>query len=129
MRRSMFKSKIHRVKVTEANIDYEGSVTIDQDLMDAANMLPYEKIHIWDIDNGARLISYTLPGPRSSGTVCMNGAAARLVKPGDRVIMATFAEMEEEEAQNHKPVVVLVDKNNKLKTSSHQEKPFRLISS
>jgi len=127
MRRSMFKSKIHRATVTEANIDYEGSVTIDQDLMDAADMLPYEQLHIWDVDNGSRLTTYILPGPRGSGTICINGAAARLVRPGDRVILATFAEVDEEEAKNHRPKVVLVDEHNRIREIDHQEEPFRVV--
>ena len=127
MRRSMFKSKIHRATVTEANIDYEGSVTIDQDLMDAADMLPYEQLHIWDVDNGSRLTTYILPGPRGSGTICINGAAARLVRPGDRVILATFAEMDEQEAKTHQPKVVLVDEHNRIRETDHQEEPFRVV--
>jgi len=127
MRRSIFKSKIHRATVTEANIDYEGSVTIDQDLMDAADMLPYEQLHIWDVDNGSRLTTYILPGPRGSGTICINGAAARLVRPGDRVILATFAEMDEEEAKTHRPKVVLVDAHNRIREIDHREEPFRVV--
>jgi len=123
----MFKSKIHRATVTEANIDYEGSVTIDQDLMDAADMLPYEQLHIWDVDNGSRLTTYILPGPRGSGTICINGAAARLVRPGDRVILATFAEMDEEEAKTHRPKVVLVDAHNRIREIDHREEPFRVV--
>ncbi len=127
MRRSMFKSKIHRATVTEANIDYEGSCTIDQDLMDAADMLPYEQLEIWDVDNGARLSTYILPGPRGSGTICINGAAARLVRPGDKVILATFAEMEEAEARKHQPKVVLVDDKNRIREVDHKEEPFRVV--
>jgi aspartate 1-decarboxylase len=121
---SMFKSKIHRATVTEANIEYEGSVTIDQDLLDAAKMLPYEEIHVWDITNGNRLVTYILPGPRGSGTVCINGAAAHLVSPGDKVILATYAQMTEAEAQRHQPTVVLVDDKNQIRELSHVERPF-----
>jgi aspartate 1-decarboxylase len=125
MQRSMFKSKIHRATVTEANLEYEGSITIDQDLMEAADMLPNEEIHVWNIDNGARLSTYILPGPRGTGTVCINGAAAHLVKPGHKVILATFAQMNAEEARNHKPTVILVDQDNAIKETSYQEQPFR----
>ena len=127
MRRSIFKSKIHRATVTDADLEYEGSVTIDQDLMDAADMLPWEEIHVWDVTNGARLVSYILPGPRGSGTICMNGAAAHLVKPGDKVIMATFAQMDEQEARAHRPKVVVVDEQNRIKDSSYREKPLRAV--
>ena len=126
MRLSMFKSKIHRATVTEANVDYEGSLTIDEDLLDAANMLPWEEVHVWDVDNGARLVTYILPGPRGSGMVCINGAAAHLVKPGDKVILATYAAMEEEEARKHQPMVILVDENNRIKETYHEERPLTL---
>ena len=126
MRLSMFKSKIHRATVTEANVDYEGSLTIDQDLMDAANMLAWEEVHVWDVDNGARLVTYILPGPRGSGMVCVNGAAAHLVKPGHKVILATYASMEEEEACKHQPMVILVDENNRIRETYYQERPLTL---
>ena len=126
MRLSMFKSKIHRATVTEANIDYEGSLTIDQDLLDAADMLAWEQVHVWDIDNGARLVTYILPGPRGSGVVCINGAAAHLVKPGHKVILATYAEMEEREARTHKPKVILVDDDNRIRKTYHEERPMTL---
>ncbi|MBW1809622.1 MAG: aspartate 1-decarboxylase [Deltaproteobacteria bacterium] len=125
MHRSMFKSKIHRATVTEANLEYEGSITIDEDLMDAADMLPNEEIHVWNIDNGARLSTYILPGPRGTGTVCINGAAAHLVKPGHKVILATFAQMDAEEARNYKPTVVFVDQDNAIIETSYKEQPFR----
>jgi aspartate 1-decarboxylase len=126
MRLSMFKSKIHRATITEANIDYEGSLTIDQDLMDAAHMLPGEEVHVWDVDNGARLVTYLLPGLRASGTVCVNGAAAHLVKPGHKVILATFAQMEEQQARTHQPRVVLVDETNRIRSRSHQETALKI---
>jgi aspartate 1-decarboxylase len=126
MRLSMFKSKIHRATVTEANVDYEGSVTIDQDLMDAANMLAWEEVHVWDVDNGARLVTYILPGPRGSGVVCVNGAAAHQIKPGHRVILATYASMEEEEARQHRPMVILVDEDNRIRETYHEERPLTL---
>jgi len=113
MRRTMLSGKIHRATVTDANINYEGSLTLDPDLMDAAGMLPYEQIQVLDIDNGARLTTYIIEGERSSGQVIVNGAAARLVAPGDRVIIVAYAEMEEAEARAHTPRVVLVDGANR----------------
>jgi aspartate 1-decarboxylase len=114
MRRTFFKSKIHRATVTQADLDYEGSVTIDEDLMDAACIWNHEAVHIWNITRGTRLQTYALRGPRGSGTVCINGAAAHLNEPGDMVILATFAELEEAEARTFVPKVVLVDRNNKI---------------
>jgi aspartate 1-decarboxylase len=126
MRLSMFKSKIHRATVTEANTDYEGSLTLDQDLMDAADMLPWEQVHVWDVDNGARLVTYLLPGPRGSGMVCINGAAAHLIKPGHKVILATYTQMNEDEARNHRPTVILVDESNRIRETRHEERPLTL---
>ena len=115
MRRTLFKSKIHRATVTQADLDYEGSVTIDAALMRAADFLPYEKVHIWNRTNGARLETYALEGPEGSGTICVNGAAAHLARPGDIVIIATFAEVEsEDEARAWKPTVVHVDAQNRI---------------
>ena len=113
MRRSIFKSKIHRATVTQADLDYEGSVTIDEGLMEAANICDYEMVHIWNITRGTRLQTYAIRGERGSGVICINGAAAHLMKPKDMVIIATFAEMEESEARAFKPTVVLVDAENK----------------
>lgn len=114
MRRRMFRSKIHRAVVTHADLDYEGSVTIDQDLLDAADMLAHEEVHILNVTRGTRLITYTLPGPRGSGVICINGAAAHLNGPGDLVILATYGEMEEAEARAWEPKVVRVDAQNRL---------------
>ena len=113
MTRTMMKSKIHRATVTETNLDYEGSLTVDEDLLRAADILPHEQIHVWDVTNGARLITYALAGRRGSGTVCVNGAGAHLIKPGDIVIIATYAEMKNRAAKKHEPLVVLVDENNR----------------
>ena len=119
MRLSMFKSKIHRATVTHADLDYEGSVTVDSDLLDAAGILPYEAVHIWNVTRGTRLVTYALSGPRGSGCVCVNGAAAHLNGPGDRVILATYADMTPEEARVFVPTVVRVDaKNRKLEDGS-----------
>jgi len=114
MRLNVFKSKIHRATVTHADVAYEGSVTIDRDLLDAANILPYEAVHVWNATRGTRLVTYALEGPRGSGAVCVNGAAAHLNQPGDVVILATFADMTEDEARAHVPRVVRVDGKNRL---------------
>jgi aspartate 1-decarboxylase len=119
MRRTLFKSKIHRATVTQADLDYEGSVTIDATLMRAANILPYEKVAIWNRTNGARLETYALEGPPGSGVICVNGAAAHLARPGDVVIIATFAEaVDEAEARAWTPVVVHVDAQNRIRPIS-----------
>jgi aspartate 1-decarboxylase len=123
MRRSLFKSKIHRATVTDADLEYEGSVTIDDQLMRAADILPYERVHIWNVTNGARLETYALAGPTGSGVICINGAAARLAHPGDRVIIATFAEVEEAEAKGWKPIVVRVDERNRMISGPAEELP------
>ena len=105
----LLKSKIHRVTVTEANLSYVGSITIDEDLIEAANILPGEKIQIVNNNNGARLETYVIAGERGSGVICLNGAAARLVQPGDTVIIMAYAWMSYEEAQGFKPAVVFPD--------------------
>ncbi len=109
------KSKIHRVSVTEANLNYIGSITIDEDLMDAANVFANEKVSIVDNNNGARFETYVIPGKRGSGVICINGAAARLVQPGDIVIIMAFGMMEMEEARTFKPSIIFPDTaTNKL---------------
>lgn len=105
----LVKSKIHRVTITEANLDYVGSITIDQDLMDAAGILPGERVQIVDNNNGARLETYTIAGERGSGVICLNGAAARLVHPGDIIIIMAYAWMTLEEAKTFEPQVVFPD--------------------
>jgi len=105
----VLKSKIHRVTVTEARLDYIGSITIDEDLLDAANILPGERVYIVNNNNGERLDTYTIPGPRGSGVICLNGAAARLVQPGDIVIIMAYASMSYEEAKTFKPSVIFPD--------------------
>jgi aspartate 1-decarboxylase len=122
MLRRMFLSKIHRAVVTEADLDYEGSVTIDQDLMDAAGMLDFEEVHLWNITRGTRLVTYAIPGERASGTLCVNGAAAHLARPGDLVIVATFGELTEEEARRHEPRVIRVDGKNRI-VGTEPERP------
>jgi len=129
MRLNVFKSKIHRATVTHADLEYEGSVTVDSDLLDAAEILPYEAIHIWNVTRGSRLMTYALPGPRGSGAICVNGAAAHLNKPGDMVILATFAEMTREEARQHRPVVVRVDAQNRQTDDVSEELPGPVLNS
>ena len=111
---TLLKSKIHRVTVTEANLNYIGSITIDQDLMDAAGIVPNEKVTVVDNNNGARLETYVIAGKRGSGCICMNGAAAHLIHPGDIVIIMAYAMMTQEEAATFKPKVVFPDNNNRL---------------
>jgi len=113
MQRFLLKSKIHRATVTEANLDYEGSVTIDEELMRAANIAEYEQVHIYDVTNGNRIITYAMIGPPGSGTICINGAAAHKVHPGDLVILATYSLMTEEEQKKFKPVIVQVNNTNR----------------
>ncbi|HET6528666.1 MAG TPA: aspartate 1-decarboxylase [Balneolaceae bacterium] len=113
----MFKSKLHQMKVTEANLHYEGSITIDQELLDEAGILPYEKVQVLNITNGERLETYTISGEAGSRVCCLNGAAARKTQVGDRVIIISYAEMSPEEAKDHKPKVVIVDENNDPKST------------
>jgi aspartate 1-decarboxylase len=112
MRRTLLKSKIHRATVTQADLDYVGSVTIDQDLMRAANVVEHERIEIYNITNGNRFATYAIHGEAGSGVICINGAAAHLASPGDLVILATYAEYDETELEGHRPLVVHVDENN-----------------
>jgi aspartate 1-decarboxylase len=114
MLRTMMKSKIHRATVTQADLHYVGSVTVDLDLLDAANLLPGELVHIVDIDNGARLETYTIAGERGSGVIGINGAAARLVHPGDLVILIAYAQLDDAEARAFQPDVVFVDADNHI---------------
>jgi len=114
MNREMFRSKIHRAIVTMAELYYEGSITIDKDLLDAADILPYEKVQVVNLNNGSRLDTYTMEGPAGSGMVCLNGPAARLGTIGDEVIIIAYSPMTDEEARNHKPKIILVNKENKI---------------
>ncbi|MCX7983055.1 MAG: aspartate 1-decarboxylase [Syntrophales bacterium] len=115
MQRFMLKSKLHRATVTDANLHYEGSITIDESLMEAADMVPYEEVHIYNINNGERFTTYVIKGKKGSGTICLNGAAARKVAVGDLIIIATYAIVNEEELKNWKPRCVLLDGENKIK--------------
>lgn len=114
MFRTMMKSKIHRATVTQADLHYVGSVTVDEDLLDAADLLPNEQVDIVDITNGARLTTYVIPGERGSGVLGINGAAARLVQPGDLVILISYAMVDDAEAKVHEPAVVHVDEANRI---------------
>jgi aspartate 1-decarboxylase len=115
MLRTVCKSKLHRATVTDANIEYPGSVTLDAELMRAADILPHEQVHVVDVDNGARLVTYCIEGPPGSGTVCMNGAAARLVSVGHKVIIITYAQLSDEELDRAEPKIVLLDAQNRVR--------------
>ncbi len=121
MFRHLMKSKIHRAVVTEANLNYVGSITIDEDLMDAADLLWNEKVQVVNNNNGARLETYAIPGPRGSGVICLNGAAARLVQPGDVVIIISYGIYDGSEARTHEPKVVFVDEHNHLSQTANHE--------
>jgi len=112
MNRSLLKSKLHRAIVTEADLNYEGSITIDGDLMRLTDIVEYEQVDVLDITNGARLTTYAISGPAGSGQICINGAAAHLVAPGDLVIILSYASFSESEAKSHKPRIVVLDENN-----------------
>jgi aspartate 1-decarboxylase len=111
----MCKSKIHRATVTGADLHYVGSITIDPDLMEAANLLPYEQVHVVDVDNGARLETYVIEGTRGSGEICLNGAAARLVQRGDKVIIISYGQYSEDEIAGYRPVFIFVDEQNRVR--------------
>ncbi len=122
MQRKMLRGKIHRATITEANLHYQGSITIDADLMEAADLIEYEQVEVWNITNGNRFSTYTMLGERGSGTICINGAAAHKATTGDMVIIGNFGWMSEDEAQRHKPRVVLVDEANRIVDA---EEPFK----
>ena len=121
MLRRMKKSKIHRATVTDANLNYEGSITIDRDLLEAADILIGEQVQIVNINNGSRAETYTIEGERGSGTICMNGAIARLTQPGDTIIIISYADYSDEELENFKSVSVMVDEDNKIKNISKSQ--------
>lgn len=114
MQRIMLKSKIHRATLTDADLNYEGSITIDEDLMDAADILAFEQVQIYDINNGNRFETYVIKGERGSGTICVNGAAARLVAKGDLIIIASYFNVDEKEALEHKPKLIYVNEKNDI---------------
>lgn len=123
---NMLKGKIHRATVVQAEVDYIGSITIDEDLMDAAGILEYEKVQVADVNNGSRLETYVIAGKRGSGMICLNGAAARFVSVGDKVIIMCYAQMTPEEARESKPRVVFVDEDNKIARLTRYERHGRL---
>lgn len=124
MQLRMLKGKIHRARVTGADLGYEGSIEIDSSLLDAAGILPFEQVEIWSLTSGDRLTTYALPAPRGSGKIAVNGAAARKVQTGDEIIIAAFAIMSEKEARNWKPLVVHVDEKNRLRPFPKIAKPL-----
>ncbi len=119
MQRTMCKGKIHRATVTQANLNYIGSITIDQDLLDAANIYPYEKVQVVNVNNGSRLETYTIAGARGSGVICLNGAAARLNAEGDIVIIISYGQFDEQEIRSLEPHIVFVDENNRITEAKH----------
>ena len=123
----MLRAKIHRATVTQAELHYVGSITIDSELLQASGILEYEKVQIVDIDNGQRFETYTIAGPAGSGVICLNGAAARCVSTGDKVIIMAYARMTTEEAKTHRPSGVFVDENNRVTRQTTYEKHGRLI--
>jgi aspartate 1-decarboxylase len=114
MQRQMLKSKIHRATITDCDVDYVGSITLDPELMRRADLLVNEQVHVWDIDNGTRFVTYAIEGEEGSGTVQVNGAAARLVRSGDKVIVASFGAYEEDDLERYSPVIVHVDDDNEV---------------
>lgn len=120
MIKTMMNGKIHRARVTEANLNYVGSITIDQDILDAVDILPNEKVQIVNNNNGARLETYVISGERGSGVICLNGAAARLVQVDDIIIIISYAQLNEEELKHHEPKVAVMDENNKIKSLLHE---------
>lgn len=123
----MLKGKIHRAVVTQAELDYVGSITMDMDLLDAAGILEYEKVQIVDINNGERFETYTIAGERGSGVICLNGAAARCVQKGDKIIIMAYCTLDTDEAKEHKPKVVFVDSENKIHSVAEYEKHGEIV--
>ena len=129
MHRTLLKSKIHRVTVTDANIEYEGSITVDRDLMDAADFHHYEQVHIFNVSNGHRLVTYVIEGERGSGDICVNGAAAHLAKKGDCLIVASFASYSESECKTQAPKLVYVDGQNRITRIGPEHKTLKVAKS
>jgi len=124
---TLLKGKIHRAIVTQAELDYIGSITIDAALLKEAGIMEYERVQVADVNNGNRLETYVIAGEENSGVICLNGAAAALVEVGDKVIIMSYADMTPEEAQKHRPNVVFVDENNRIQRTAHYEKHGELI--
>jgi aspartate 1-decarboxylase len=127
MKREFLFAKIHRMIVTEADLDYEGSLTLDTDLMEAAGLLPYQKIEIYNVTRGSRLATYLIAGPRGKGDCCANGAAAHLCRPGDRVIIAAYCDLSDEELADYRPRIVLVRASNHDWQLIEDERPFHSV--
>lgn len=125
---TMLKSKIHRATVVQSELNYVGSITVDSNLLEAAGILEYEKVQIADVDNGSRFETYTIAGESGSGMICLNGAAAKCVRPGDKIIIMAYADMTPVEAQEFRPTVVFVDDHNRIAKITHYEKHGRLYS-
>ena len=123
----MLKGKIHRATVVQAELDYVGSITVDEELLEAAGIMEYEKVQIVDVNNGSRFETYTICGKRGSGMICLNGAAARCVSTGDKIIIMCYAQLNEIEVESHKPLVVFVDTNNKISHIKNYEKHGLLV--
>ena len=121
MRRDMLRAKVHRLKVTERDIEYEGSLSLDTELMQAADMLPFERIDVYDVDNGNRFSTYLIEGRPGSGDCCVNGAAARLVDIGDKLIIAAFCSLEESEVRQHRPKLILIGEDNEVTRATETE--------
>src|SRR5262245_4823215 len=121
VRRSMLKSKIHRAVVTHADLEYEGSLTLDADLLQAADILPYEEVHVWNVTRGTRLRTYAMVGAPGAGVVCVNGAAAHLAQPGDLIIVATFTQLDDAAARTHRPRVVRLGPGNRMRQADADE--------
>jgi aspartate 1-decarboxylase len=117
----MLRAKIHRISVTECDVEYEGSLTLDKDLMERADMVPYERVDVYDVDNGNRFSTYLIEGERGSGDCCVNGAAARLVSIGDKLILASYTEVADRDVPRHRPTVILVGEGNRIKTVKEHE--------
>mgnify|MGYP002537917363 CR=1 FL=1 len=122
----MLKGKIHRATVIQAELDYVGSITVDEELLEAAGILEYEKVQIADVDNGNRFETYAIAGERGSGMICLNGAAARCVQVGDKIILMAYCDLDTEEVKNHKPKVVFVNEENKISRITNYEKHGQL---
>lgn len=127
MNRIMFKSKIHRATITEAELHYEGSLTIDEDLMESADLLEYEKVAVVNINNGERFETYVIKGERGSKVICLNGAAARKGQVGDRIIIISYTTLSDEEAKVHEPTIVLVDEHNSIVQKAHSVQAHRFL--
>jgi aspartate 1-decarboxylase len=119
----MFRAKVHRIRVTECDVEYEGSLTLDTALMEAADMVPYERIEVYNIDNGNRFATYLIEGGRGTGQCCVNGAAAHMVKEGERLILATYTTIDDADLEGYQPTVVIVDEANRIKLIKSSEQP------